>query len=351
MKTGRYRLASGVVVEDVGNDVLVFLPGSSEILRLSGEPAEFLRSVVAGRAPVSVDSGVLHRLSELGVLGSPAISRRHFVGTTALGVGAGFSLMALPQAAAAASGGAQAPSPTPQSTGLPGDPVPAVAPEGALVLYVDAMNPTSYPGTGSTWFDIGGNENDVFFPANAAQHPSYFEDSGSNLSWFVFAGNNYFDITEEASKQIANVAPYSGSTGYSVEAWVWDDTGSSGSRNIVSGGDKFLFLNGDSLQAGGGGNFGDLVSASFPKNRWVYVAFTYDTASQRATLYVDGVEKVQKTSLVNYVLDERLAVGAHNLKSPTSFWRGRIAEVRIFARELSGAEISSNYDSTKGRYA
>lgn len=345
MKIGRYRLASGVVVEDVGNDVLVFLPGSSEILRLSGEPAEFLRSVVAGRAPDSVDSGVVPRLIELDVLSSPAISRRHFVGASAVTVGAGFSVMALPQAAAAASGGAQAP------TGLPGDPVPAVAPETALVLYVDAMNPTSYPGSGTTWFDIGGNENDVKFPSPTDQHPTYFEDSVSGLSWFIFDGNDYFDITEEASRQIANVDPYRGSTGYSVEAWVWDDTGSSGSRNIVSGGAKFLFLNEDSLQAGGGGNFSDLVSASFPKNRWVYVAFTYDTASRHATLYVDGVEKVQKTSDVDYVLNESLAVGAHNLISPTSFWLGRIAEVRIFARELSGAEISSNYDSTKGRYA
>jgi hypothetical protein len=347
-------LADNIVVENVGHDLLVFLPGSSDILRLSGEPADLLRSVVDGKIPNSVDSGVVHRLIELGVLRSPAISRRHFVGASALGLGAGLSLMALPHTAAAASSTAQAPStdpsPTPRSTGLPGDTVPAVTPEDALVLYVDAMNPTSYPGTGSTWFDIGGNNNDVFFPASANQHPTYFEDSDSGLSWFVFDGNDYFDIIDEASKKIANVSPYSGFTGYSVEAWVWDNTGTSGSRNIVSGGDKFLFLNGDSLQAGGQGQYGDLVSPSFPKNQWVYVAFTYDTASKRATLYVDGVQKAQKTSTVNYVVYERVTVGAHNLTTPTSFWVGRIAEVRIFARELSSAEISSNYNATKGRY-
>jgi hypothetical protein len=370
MNRQRVSLVDGVVVEKVGTELVVFLPESSDIVRLSGRPAELLLQLVEGVAPDPTDSALVAQLTELGILRSSAISRRRFVKAGALGVGAGLSLMALPHSAAAASSGAAGssgdlsptdptpdptpdPPPTPQSTGLPGDPVPAVTPEDALVLYVDAMNPESYAGTGATWFDLGPNENDVFFPVGKPlQHPTHFTDDGvggSGLSWFVFDGNDYFDITEEASKKIANIAPYTGSTGYTVEAWVWDDTGSSGSRNIVSSANRFLFLAGTSLQTGGP-PFDDLVSPSFPKGQWVYVAFTYDTASTRATLYVDADQKAQKNSAVNYVVNERLTVGAHNLTTPTSFWRGRMTEVRIFARELSGAEITSNYNATKGRY-
>jgi hypothetical protein len=359
-------LANGIVVEKVGVDLVVFLTESSEVLRLSGPPADLLRRIVEGEVPDPSDAETMGRLVELGIVRSGAMSRRGFVRATAVGMGAGFSLMALPHSAVAASTDPKNPpsdpgspssdpdpSPTPQSSGLPGDPVPAVTPEDALVLYVDAMNPESYPGTGTTWFDLGPNENDVFFPdGKETQHPTHFNDDGdggSGLSWFVFDGNDYFDITEEASKKIANVAPYTDSTGYSVEAWVWDDVGTSGSRNIVSSANRFLFLNSTSLQTGGP-PYDDLVAPSFPKGQWVYVAFTFDTASKRATLYVDADQKAQKTSNVNYVVNERLTVGAHNLTTPTSFWRGRISEVRIFARELSGTEVTSNYNATKGRY-
>jgi hypothetical protein len=209
-----------------------------------------------------------------------------------------------------------------------------------------------------TWFDLGPDKNNATFPASTNQHPSYFEDTGvgdSGLSWFVFDGNDYFDIAEGASKKIANIGS-SGGTGYSVEAWVWDDVGTTGNRNIVSGASRVLFLNEDTLLAGGpllagGSNFGDLTSTSFPKGKWVYVAFTSDTETKRATLYVDGVQKDQKLdSLVNYVADDKLTIGAHNLATPTSFWRGRMTEVRIFARELSEKEVLDSYNATKGRY-
>jgi len=276
--------------------------------------------------------------------GTPHLGRRDLLAASSLGIAS----LALPGAAAHAS--SQASILQSYST------TPAVDAEGPMVLYVDAMNPASYPGSGTVWKDLSGDGNDVTFAANASQHPSFFTDVTTGLSWFVFDGNDYFDIAEVASKKIANVAPYSGSTGYSVEAWVWDDVGSSGSRNIVSGGDKFFFLNGSTLQAGGrptgGGliNYGDLTWSTFVKGRWTYVAFTYDTQATRAAIYVDGDQKATKTTVVNYVADERLSVGAHNLSTPTSFWKGRIAEVRLYARELSGTEVTDRYNATKNRY-
>ena len=352
MNNNRVSLVEGVIVESLGEELIVLVPGSMEIVRLDGDPANLLRRIMNGEPPSSSDSDSMSLLGQFGLLKSSAVSRRSVLRAGAVATGAGIALLSFPSAAAASSTGPNS-SDNSLPAGEPGSTTPAVTPEDALVLYVDAMNPDSYPGNGSTWFDLGPNNNDVFFPTNSNQHPSYFEDTGiggSGLSWFVFDGNDYFDITEEASKKIANVSPYSGMTGYSVEAWVWDDQGSSGSRNIVSGADRFVFLNETTLQAGGDGKYGDLTSASFPKDQWVYVAFTYDTASKRATLFVDGIQKDQKTSTVNYVTNDKLTVGAHNLDSPTSFWQGRMTEVRIFGRELSGTEILDNYNSTKGRY-
>jgi hypothetical protein len=274
----------------------------------------------------------------------PPLPRRQVLTATGLGIAS----LALPRSAAHASSA--------ESILASYSTTPAVDAEGAMVLYVDAMNPASYPGSGTVWKDLSGDGNDVTFAANATQHPTFVTEVETSLSYFTFDGNDYFDISLEASRKIANTSPYTGSTGYSVEAWVWDDLISSGSRNIVSGGDKFLFLNGTTLQAGGrptaGGaiNYGDLTSASFPKGQWTFVAFAYDTANTRAALYVNGVQVASKTTNVNYVADEALAVGAHNLGTPTSFWRGRMTEIRIYARELTAAQVTANYDATKGRY-
>lgn len=268
----------------------------------------------------------------------PIVGRRRAI---AVAGAAGISTLILPRAAAHASDAA--------SVVAGYSTVPAVAAEGPMVLYVDAMNRASYPGTGTVWSDLSGDGNDVTFAAAPTQHPTFVTDVPTGLSWFAFDGNDYFDIDLAASEKIANVAPYTGSTGYSIEAWVWD-TGIGTNRNIVSGADRFLFCYGSSLQAGGDGQYFDLVSSAFPTNRWTYVAFTYDTASARATLYVDAVQKAQRTTTVNYVRNDRLTVGAHNLATPTSFWNGRIAEFRLYARELSGTEVTDRYDATRNRY-
>jgi hypothetical protein len=224
-------LIDGIVVESLGEELIVLVPGLTDIVRLEGDPANLLRRIMNGESPGSADSESISALEQLGVLRSSAIPRRSVLRAGAVATGAGIALLSFPAAAAASSTGPKGGADS-LPAGEPGSTTPAVTPEDALVLYVDAMNPASYPGTGSTWFDLGPNDNDVFFPAETDQHPSYFEDTGvggSGLSWFVFDGNDYFDITENASKKIANAAPFPGtndpSTGYSVEAWVWDDSG------------------------------------------------------------------------------------------------------------------------------
>jgi len=38
-----------------------------------------------------------------------------------------------------------------------------------LVLYLDADNSTSYPGSGNTWFDISGSSNHIYWTSPAPQ--------------------------------------------------------------------------------------------------------------------------------------------------------------------------------------
>jgi len=94
-------LASGVVVEDLGSDLMVMVPGSSTVLTLSGRAADVVRTVQSG-SPI-VTTAVVTDLIHAGVLETTGLSRRGLVKAGAIGAGAGIAVMAMPGIAAASS--------------------------------------------------------------------------------------------------------------------------------------------------------------------------------------------------------------------------------------------------------
>ena len=97
-----FSVAPDAVVEVVGADVLVHLPGSSEVIRLSGATAEAFLAIQAGEQVDSLDKAV-HELVAIGVVQSRGLSRRGLVKAGAIGAGAGIAVLAMPSIAAASS--------------------------------------------------------------------------------------------------------------------------------------------------------------------------------------------------------------------------------------------------------
>ena len=93
----------GVIVERVGDDLMVIIPGNTDVVSLSGRVADILLDVKAGKTVDSNDPAV-HDLITLGVLTAPGMSRRGLITAGAIGAGAGIAIMAMPAAAAALSG-------------------------------------------------------------------------------------------------------------------------------------------------------------------------------------------------------------------------------------------------------
>lgn len=99
-----FSLSPRVVTECVGADVVVMLPDSTDVLRLSGEAAGAIRSIEAGEAPV-VPEKVLADLIDRGVLVTKStVSRRGLFKAGSIGAGAGIAVLAMPSVAAASSG-------------------------------------------------------------------------------------------------------------------------------------------------------------------------------------------------------------------------------------------------------
>ena len=79
-------------------------------------------------------------------------------------------------------------------------------------------------------------------------------------------------------------------------------------------------------------------SSALPVNRWTHLAATYDGMRQR--LFVNGVQVASRaqTGAIS-TSGNPLRIGAHGARG--EHFRGRIDEVRIYNRALSGSEIAT----------
>src|SRR5687767_13487796 len=95
----------------------------------------------------------------------------------------------------------------------------------------------------------------------------------------ITAQTNYA-LSFNGTTQYANIgAPLAGNTSYTKEAWLYATT-SGGARNIISSLNHPFWINGGILSGGQAGNYSYVTDpATFPLNRWLHVAVTYDAAA------------------------------------------------------------------------
>lgn len=91
-----------IAIESVGDELLVFFPGQAEAFRLSGPAAQAVAEIQAGKS-IDINSAAVADLVHLGILSTSTMSRRGLIKASAIGVGAGIAVLAMPTAAAASS--------------------------------------------------------------------------------------------------------------------------------------------------------------------------------------------------------------------------------------------------------
>jgi len=136
--------------------------------------------------------------------------------------------------------------------------------------------------------------------------------------------------------------------GYTIEAWI-NLNNVIGNKVIISRAtdgthrDWYFGLAGDEIQTTGGGfGFNQFtVDENLVADTWYYVAWTYDEAV--SIIYINGINESE--SIETDAIDEgALDVYMGQLySSDTNPMGGRIDEVRISSRALSGEEIKNNY--------
>jgi len=212
------------------------------------------------------------------------------------------------------------------------------------LLYLDAGNPASYPGSGLTWTDLSTNTNNA-----TLNGPPTFTSAGA-ASYFTFngVGTQYaYTATAKWNK------PYTGKTVFVVARLTGITAGTyrclfgtaSGTRNfntyIYSPSSGVYQIHYSANGIGGLSN-----NLSLTTNQWFILAVTHTTGGL-VSYYVNGVAAGTNTGVT---FSQWVSNGNENVGVGDNYWYGDIPLVAVYGRALSAAEILQNYNAVKARY-
>jgi hypothetical protein len=219
---------------------------------------------------------------------------------------------------------------------------PSIVTDG-LVLYLDAANRKSYPGTGTGWNNITTNTNN----GTLINSPVYGNKGNGN---FAFDGvDDYIEVP-------ANIDFNFGTGDLAIEAWItWDGTYASGGRSLCSTGgsgslDQIGIFNGFGIYFGGISN--NVPSNYPPINVWSHVVAT--RIGTTIKIYINGSETAsgtQSNSIGSSVLNFRIGWRRDSDVVNAHPWKGDIGCIKIYkGKGLTPTEIQQNFNALRGRF-
>jgi general secretion pathway protein G len=234
-----------------------------------------------------------------------------------------------------------------------GLPIPGPCP----VLYLDADIPTSYPETGTNWYDLSGNGNNSIM-CTLVFGSCVAHNSMVNGSLVLDGVLDYASVADPTSGSLDF-----GTGNFTVGSWIYISGGYLDYRDLIfkgalsghddpgwrfglstSGIPHMLIEDTSYLES-------DLGTTAVGLNAWHYVVITYNRTSN-AIGYIDG-SKVgtanisTKTGSVDNNSEVMIGYGDHD---PMTWFNGKIGIVTIYNTALSDSDIKKLFDANRGRY-
>jgi len=218
-----------------------------------------------------------------------------------------------------------------------------------LKLLLDTGNASSYPGSGSNWYDLSGNGNN----ATLYSSPTF---NSSNSGSLVFNG----------SSQYASV-PYSSTLdtplGCFYELWCYP-TMVSGYGEVISRGTSDSGASPDNPRIAisssntvyfdwstpSNDRYGDLSGITL--NAWNCIGLSA-IPSAPLKLYINGVYRGQSSiggSLPASIPNTANPIEIARVGWLSRYYTGRISVVRVYNRYLSDLEAARNFEALRGRF-
>ena len=209
-----------------------------------------------------------------------------------------------------------------------------------LVLALDAGNTKSYPGSGTTWTDLSTNGN-----SGTLEGAGYNSVNGGSIS---------FDGTDDYVN-CGNNSSLSFTNNLTVSIWC--------SSNNASGYRSPLMKTSSNVWADGFGYWQFSGTFAFYINQWNGAqTVSVSKASFSITNFVATYNGVNLKLYENGTLIQTGSSYTTNISNSSTNleigrggggsynWSGNIAQVSIYNRALSAAEVAQNYNALRGRF-
>jgi hypothetical protein len=211
-----------------------------------------------------------------------------------------------------------------------------------LLLALDAADKNSYIGSGASWNDLSGN----LINSTLINSPTFTSTGGGSI---------LFDGVNEAANATTSIIDRSDGQEITVSCWIRPSrtsgqysvfcTNRSNDTSIYN----WIFYQHTTDGAIGFHGDNQNKSSYIPTiNVWINVVNTV-TAAGLSTLYVNGISTF---TVVGYTYGNgtpsRLGVGAD--PQGQEAFQGNIAQVLIYNRSLSAAEVVQNYNANRSRF-
>lgn len=220
-----------------------------------------------------------------------------------------------------------------------------------LVLYLDAGNTKSYPGSGTTWTDLSGNGNN----GTLTDGPTYSSNNGGYLS---------FDGIDDYVSLPASSLP----TGNQITFCIWNYGTTAQQSSVISfidandvrlfnihlpWSDGTVYFDAGDGTAGGNVGFYDRIAKLAAANEyqgWAYWCFTKNATSGIMSIYRNGLLWLTSSALFEPIGTPSSTGSLGGRTILGGFHVGNISSASFYSRELTTAEIQQNFNALRGRF-
>ena len=221
-------------------------------------------------------------------------------------------------------------------------------------LYTSNFTPPTKPLTAITNTVLLTCQGNSISDASSSGHTITANGNAAANLGFPASAFEFDGTDDEVSISSYQLSTTNSSAPYTLSAWI-NRTGSTTDGGIIT-----QYVNGSSavdrfgLRENQGGKLSwwkggsDLAISPdvIPTNVWKYVVGV-KRSDQSVSIYVDGIEVDTGTDTLDFE-NGTLRIGRFHTIAPFS---GNISQVSIYNKALTAAEVTQNYNATKGRYA
>jgi hypothetical protein len=202
-----------------------------------------------------------------------------------------------------------------------------------LVLYLDAANSKSYPGSETTVFDLSKNSNSTLVNGATVTNNLFVLDGindfiNTNTDSFNLSNSITFEFVLRVGSVTANKVLFGKYDGLTPDMWIG-----------ISTSNQRLFA----------GFYG--FSSTFPvtDNIIRHYTITYNSSNGSSVMYINGLVDISTSVGARSNPRGNLMIGKFGTGS-TFYFPGELGFVKIYNRPLTAQEVKLNFEATRGRY-